>query len=114
MDTETIEKINLIVTRVLSEIKSRQQQPECHTEGICYNPTSGQPDRHVDIESTWFRIIDDRFKAHSYVEKVYKDKLVIKIDSSCYLSVFNLQKKQLTQKIREAGFVSIKKIEFKI
>ena len=119
-----MEKINNILGKVLSDMQKnfsdvtdKNDSPVIHEKrekGAREADFISGTGRNLDIESAWMRIIDDGFKAHSYVERIYNDKLFIKIDSSCYLSAFNLQKRDLLKKIHEAGFPGIRQIEFRI
>lgn len=119
------EKINRILNRVMSDMPG----PHLHKTGrektdensgaagaLNNEPISPGADnlRALDIESAWMKIIDDRFKAHSYVETIHNGRLLIKIDSSCYLSAFNIKKQELLKKIQKAGFAGIKQIDFRI
>ncbi len=108
------EKIDVILGRVISGIRKNPCQRKSERREGDPVAGSGNNARNDDIESVWFRIIDDRFKAHSYVKDLSKDRLLVKIDSSCYLAAFNMQKKELLDKLHEAGFVHIRKLEFKI
>jgi hypothetical protein len=118
------EKINNIVGKVLADMEKKfsGDVDAGKTSGSYLHGDKDRAEadfisgggRNTDIESAWMRIIDDGFKAHSYVEGIYKDRLFVKIDSSCYLSAFNMQKRGLLKKIHEAGFTGIKQIEFRI
>ncbi|MCK9265304.1 DUF721 domain-containing protein [bacterium] len=110
------EKLNSIVNRLLPDMLKQTSKESSDVENKETSVVVNQvPEiRHNDIESAWFQLIEDNFKAHSYVYNVYKDTLVVKIDSSCYLSMFNMKKRELLKKVQEAGFFYIKKIEFKI
>ncbi len=69
--------------------------------------------REIDIDVLWNRIIDDNLQGHTYVKGMKNNILYIKVDSSCYLSLLNMKKKEILKKIKDNGF-SIKKIVVKL
>ena len=70
--------------------------------------------RNDDIESLWFRIIGEELKGHCYVSKVYHDTMIVKVDSSVYLSEINFRKDKLLAVMKKETGGRIRKIIFKI
>jgi len=70
--------------------------------------------RNDDIESIWFRIIGDELKGHCYVSKIHKDTMVVKVDSSIYLSELNFRKDKLVDAMKRETGGRIRKIIFTI
>jgi hypothetical protein len=109
-----VEKIDSIVNKLLSNIRNQKEEKTSKEVDKSIESSLDLGRRNIDIESVWFKIIDEKFKAHSYVYCVRGDKLIIQVDSSCYLSALKMQDIKILKRIREAGFTNIRKIEFKI
>lgn len=70
--------------------------------------------RVFDIESLWYKIIDENLKGHCYVIGEKKGDLIVKVDGSCYLSELKRKKEKILKKLKEAGATEIKNIRFLI
>ncbi|MBN1445525.1 MAG: DUF721 domain-containing protein [Candidatus Omnitrophica bacterium] len=66
-----------------------------------------------DIDCLWFRIVDEKLRAHSYVEHVRRSVLCIRVDSSCYLAEIRMKKGEILSKLKAAGW-DITNIECRI
>ena len=57
-----------------------------------------------DWESTWSRAVEERLRAHSYVERCAGQTLVVRVDGSAYAAEMNLRKAELLELLRrESG-----------
>ncbi len=91
-----IEKIGDITKRVLESLNIVEKN-----------------ERDFDIEVVWNKIIDEKLIGHSYVNGIKDNILYIKVDSSCYLSLLNMKKKEILKCLNNKGF-NIKKIIIKL
>ncbi|MCS7180120.1 MAG: DUF721 domain-containing protein [bacterium] len=82
-----IEKIDKIIKKVLNNIEKLPDK-----------------NRNVEIGVLWPRIIDDNLKGKSYVLYEKEQKLYIKVEKSCYLSILRMNKKRIMEKLKENGF----------
>ncbi len=78
------------------------------TKRVISNWIFEDEERNFDIEVVWNRIIDENLKGHTYV-----NGLKNKVDSSCYLSILNMKRKEIIKKLENKGF-KIKKMILKL
>lgn len=67
-----------------------------------------------DIDCLWFRIVDEKLRAHSYVENIRRGVLFVRADSSCYLAEIRMKKGEILSKLKAAGWEQIRNIECRI
>ena len=83
------------------------------TKRVISNWVIEDEERNFDIEVVWNRIIDENLKGHTYVNGLKNNVLYIKVDSSCYLSILNMKRKEIIKKLENKGF-KIKKMILKL
>ncbi len=103
-----MEKIGNIIGRVISGDKSSLTTTSVSDELLREFRDNG------DIDCLWFRIIDEKLRAHSYVENIRRSVLVVRVDSSCYLAEIRMKKGEILSKLKAAGWEQIKNIECRI
>ncbi len=68
--------------------------------------------RGGDIDVVWSRVVPENIRAHSYIVKDMKKRLVVRVDSSCYLAEMKFREKDILKRLRDAGIKDIEKIDF--
>jgi len=100
-----MEKIASIIGRVISSTEKKGSGKEDVFQDIRDSK---------DIDTLWFKIVDERLRAHSYVENVRRNILFVRVDSSCYLAEGKMKKGEILSRLRAAGWGNIKNIEYRI
>jgi|GEM_PF-1186673 hypothetical protein len=109
------EKMGPVIARVLSELEKKEGAGTRENPAFPAGTGAWQErPRNLDIESEWVKILDDTLKSHGYVHSLHGGRLLVRVDGSCYLAAFNMQKAHLLKKLHDAGFVNINKLEFRI
>lgn len=75
------------------------------TKRVIHNQGIKEEERNTDIEVVWHKVVDENLKGHTYVNRLKGNKLYVKVDSSCYLSILNMKKQEIIKKLREKGFL---------
>ncbi len=99
-----MEKIGNIIGRVLNEAEKK---------GTGKKEVFNDIRDNRDIDSLWFKIVDEKLKAHSYVEKVRHNVLFVRVDGSCYLAEGQMKKREILSRLRTAGYY-VRNIEYRI
>ena len=103
-----MEKIGSIIGRVSGGDKASLTTKSVSDEPLLEFRDNG------DIDCLWFRIVDEKLRAHSYVENIRRSVLVVRVDSSCYLSEIRMKKGEILSKLHAAGWEQIRNIECRI
>jgi predicted nucleic acid-binding Zn ribbon protein len=101
-----MEKIGSIVSRVVDSLGK--------DAGSSAKDRSQSERITGDIESAWCKVVNDDIRAHSYVESCRQDELIVKVDSSCYLTLLKMKSKEILEKLKAAGWENIKNIRFRM
>ncbi|MCM8757004.1 MAG: DUF721 domain-containing protein [Candidatus Omnitrophica bacterium] len=80
-----IERIDSILQRLLNI-------PQVDSETL---------ERTLEPDVLWGRTVNKYLAAHSYVDQVKGDTLIVKVDSSVYLQELRMSQKQLEESIRK-------------
>lgn len=92
------QKIGEIAKKVIEEVK----------RGVL------EENRILDIDTLWYKIIEEDLRGHCYVLGKRKGNLLVKVDGSCYLIEFKRRKNHILEKLKKAGMTEIKDIKFLI
>ncbi|HOL21279.1 MAG TPA: DciA family protein [bacterium] len=67
-----------------------------------------------DIDSVWYKIVDESMRLHSYVVRVKGNSITIRVDNRCYLTEIKRKEKEFISQLQNYGWKDIKRIDCRI
>jgi len=68
----------------------------------------------LDVETLWSRMVDDRLRAHTYVNRVDRGCAFIRADSAIYLQQLHLNKTKWEKEFRKITGGRVRRIDLSL